>query len=451
MMLSVVFSTDENYLFYTAVAIASMALSANEGTVYKVYILCDEGFRDEERILSHLQRTFSNILIHKITVDGNLFKNVFINNSHVSKAAFYRIVIADVIEEDKCIYLDADTLVLEDLNALWETDIDDYYIAGCRDIWIDWLSPAEREQRREKTKIVSLDRYVNSGVLLFNLKKIRDDKMNVMLKEHLVYDYPFEDQDILNICCYDHILILPAKWNRFNDVYGSIDIMQGSEMSMDGFLGNGGIIHFTSKVGKPWETYRAWKCDKWWEVAECFANTQAYIRTKSHVEIWSSQHDFFKLCDYLKSYSRVVIWGYTQQNMLLYELIAKRFSKTQIFFTDKDMNKQGLNYQGAKVLTPAEAYEIMNGCLYIITSRRWNKEICDGLTTHGILRSNMYLFYNKSKEYYRMLQPKYYEEELQDISMKEGIRYDSIKRDGEIIASGELQRKYYMSDWILKG
>lgn len=451
MTMPVVYSTDENYLFYTAVSIASLAKSADSETFYKIYILCDEELQDEEGIFCCLQRSYLNISIQQIVMDRQLFGDVFINNSHLSKAAFYRLVIADVIEEDKCIYLDADTLVLEDLSALWETDIDTYYMAGCRDIWIDWLSPAEREQRREKSMIVSLDRYVNSGVLLFNLKKIRDDKKGAVIKEHFAYDYPFEDQDILNVCFYDRILFLPVKWNRFSEVYGSWDIMERCKMSMDAFLGQGGIIHFTNKAGRPWETYKAWKCAEWWETADFLINTETYKRIKRHVEIKDSERDFLKLCSRLEDYSCVVLWGYTKQNMRLCEWIANSVPEIHIYFADKDINKQGNCHMGAKVLTHAEAYEMKNRCLYIITSKRWNKEIRDDLTAHGVSQSDVSVFCQKTKEYYRMLDEQYYEDELQEIYKKEGISGDSLKGDGQISVNRELQEKYYMSNWLLKG
>ena len=55
MRIPVVFATDENYLFYTSVAITSMAMSADFDTFYHIYILVDTKFKDENHLLDKLQ------------------------------------------------------------------------------------------------------------------------------------------------------------------------------------------------------------------------------------------------------------------------------------------------------------------------------------------------------------------------------------------------------------
>jgi len=65
-------------------------------------------------------------------------------------------------ELDKILSLDIDTIVTENIDELWDIDISNYYIAGVRD------TPEFNKNGL----------YVNGGVLLCNLKKIREDKMD---------------------------------------------------------------------------------------------------------------------------------------------------------------------------------------------------------------------------------------------------------------------------------
>lgn len=442
MTIPVVFSTDQNYLFYVAVAIASLAQNAKKDTLYEIYILRDEDFHDYAGILEYLQKKFANVNIREIVIDKGLFKNVIIHNTHISKAAFYRLMIADVIPLDKCVYMDADTLAEDDLTELWNNNLDEFYIGGCKDIWIDWLTKDAREERRLRTGVPSLDTYINSGVLLFNLKKIREDKINVEFQSHLSYDYAFEDQDIINVCCYGKIMLLPEKWNRYNEVYGSGEQMRQHRLSMDSFLKSGGIIHFTNKAGRPWETFRSWKCKEWWDEAKCLDGTVTYKKIRNDVSDKDKMRDFDKLCDNVEKYSKVVIWGYTLRNSFLCEWLAKRFTNLVFYFADRDIDKQGGGYNHIKVLSPNEAYGENTDCLYIVTSRKWREEICDELLLNGIPKDTIYNYEDKNKEYYRMLDDQFYDLELQEIYRKEVVTDDVIKN--------EWRDKYYLEQWIFK-
>ena len=163
MRIPVVFATDENYIFYTCVAITSLSRSADPDTEYEVYILTGDEFTDQG-LLNIVEQKYSNINLKVVKADTKIFKNVVINNSHVTKTTFYRLILCNLIQAEKCIYLDSDIIVTEDLQALYSVNLDRDYIAGCRDIWIDMMSEEERENRRKRTEIPSMQEYVNAGI-----------------------------------------------------------------------------------------------------------------------------------------------------------------------------------------------------------------------------------------------------------------------------------------------
>lgn len=97
--------------------------------------------------------------------------------------------------------LDNDTIIQQDFSEIWDIDMTDYYIAGTRD-----------------TPKMNIDRlYINSGVVLFNLKKIREDKKDEeavkLLKSHR-YKYP--EQDVFNEIFKDHIYELTTEYNSYH-------------------------------------------------------------------------------------------------------------------------------------------------------------------------------------------------------------------------------------------
>ena len=108
-------------------------------------------------------------------------------------------------QDDRVLYLDVDTIVNGDLSELWNLDLTGYYIAGARELY--WTEKLGRL-------------YVNAGVLVMNLKKLREDGMDDRIIE-LINTRPsdFPDQHLINECCAGHILRFTCEYNA-NDWTG---------------------------------------------------------------------------------------------------------------------------------------------------------------------------------------------------------------------------------------
>ena len=105
--------------------------------------------------------------------------------------------------------IDVDTLTNGSLNDLWNTDIEQYSLAACKDFFI------EIEQADYKAKIgLENHYYFNAGVLLINIQRWR--KLNVLdmsltwlnkYKDVIKY----QDQDILNGIFKDDVKFIKYK------------------------------------------------------------------------------------------------------------------------------------------------------------------------------------------------------------------------------------------------
>lgn len=75
---------------------------------------------------------------------------------------------------DKVLYLDDDILINGDLSELFETDLKNTYAVVVRSIdaelFIDWRKSHENDN-------LNVEKYFNSGVMLLNLKKIREKQI----------------------------------------------------------------------------------------------------------------------------------------------------------------------------------------------------------------------------------------------------------------------------------
>lgn len=163
----------------------------------KIYIFIE----DEE-----LNLPWSNVEYINMTTVG-LDENGKNYTTGYSIASLVKLYFASVFaNEDKIIWIDLDAIARKPLDELWNMNIDDYYLAGVVDSGIEkWHTPG-----------LELDwsQYVNAGVLLFNLKKIREDDKEKELIE-LVNNQKLAcpEQDALNVVFENNKLIIPGIWN----------------------------------------------------------------------------------------------------------------------------------------------------------------------------------------------------------------------------------------------
>lgn len=140
--------------------------------------------------------------------------------------AFMRLAFAKIFPQyDQVLYLDTDTLVLQDISRLLSTDLGDRLFAMVREdnveipleicnafsIFPSGLAAFRSDNPRPE---FSIRPYYNNGVLLMNLRLLRETGMDDQLIDELnrnKHDYP--DQDVINLMCHDKIMELPTEYN----------------------------------------------------------------------------------------------------------------------------------------------------------------------------------------------------------------------------------------------
>lgn len=203
-----------NEKWYPYLAVDIFSLLKFTKNIKKIYLFVETNKIEDIKYMSLIQQRFS-IDIEVINYNG--IGNKYLADSSPNKGSifsdycFARLVLADYVAEDKILYLDTDAIVRKDISHLWDIDISNYYVAGVKDYGVmdgDYLQSLNLSGK-----------YINSGVVLFNLKKIRED--NIIQKWFYVINnrklvYP--DQDALNIVCTDNELYLHSMYNFINNV-----------------------------------------------------------------------------------------------------------------------------------------------------------------------------------------------------------------------------------------
>lgn len=99
---------------------------------------------------------------------------------------------------DKILTIDNDTIVKANVSELWDVDMTNYYFAGT----------TEPQFTKGTTT------YINMGVAMLNLQKLRDDGMDELLLHNLnTYYYLNAEQGCINDTCQGHILTIDRAYN----------------------------------------------------------------------------------------------------------------------------------------------------------------------------------------------------------------------------------------------
>lgn len=261
-MIPVAFISDENFIMQTAVAITSLARNKFDTTEYKVYVIAAECSEMAESKLKNLETLFKGIKVEIKRTGLDMYRDIK-QMAHIPISCLLKFDLCDIIpEEDKIIYLDGDIVVRKDLTDFYEIDLGDNYLAGVPSLDLVFS---------EETKLV------NAGILLFDAKKMRENKMRDILveKRRSLGDSGSMDQKTFNLVMKDQIGYLPYEYNcipgkimgaergtytieKLNDLYNT-----SFENSKD-LVENAAIWHYATG-DKPWKYSFIYGADEWYE------------------------------------------------------------------------------------------------------------------------------------------------------------------------------------------
>lgn len=270
-MVSVIFITDNNYVVQTAIAITSIITNKMPETDLNINILTNDLDENNIDLLKSLSTKGAQINIISASDKILQFKDI-IQERHVTYTALLKFYIPEIFKNlDKILYLDSDVIIQTDLSEFYNHNIHDYYTECVLDI--------QTYNKKHLKKInYPHEKYFNSGVLLLNLSKMRQDNVTEKLINHKLNAkvYDFMDQDTLNFILGSKSKFISYKYNflpimlyRYN--FEQLNEFFGEKMPQDvkSLYESCCIIHLGGKE-KPWtydikylsEIYR-----KYWDLS----------------------------------------------------------------------------------------------------------------------------------------------------------------------------------------
>lgn len=165
--MNILFATDKGYLKHVEDCIRSFSRFETEDG-YDVYILHSNLDREEEK---RLEREFAeNVRLHFIYIEPKE-KLAFPESSRYPEQIYYRIFAAFLLPPDveRILYLDADIVVINPLDELYHMEFEGNYILACTHI-----RKLLNKMNQIRLGIKEECPYINSGVMLMNLKELRE-------------------------------------------------------------------------------------------------------------------------------------------------------------------------------------------------------------------------------------------------------------------------------------
>ena len=213
--------------------------------------------KDEEKIHFHIadgglsqdiKKQISNIQNCEITfhlVNKEIFQK-YIKKDYYSESMLYSMILPDLISEDKLIYLDCDIVVNTSLKELWNIDFENNYIAAVED--------ANGKKYAKRFKMPPFLKFFNSGVMLINCKKWRQDDISSQAIEMSMKNTGTKlsyDQNVLNKLFEGNVKFLDLKWNLQYCPFNVWEIYD-ERAEYKNAIKNPAIIHYVGDF-KPWK------------------------------------------------------------------------------------------------------------------------------------------------------------------------------------------------------
>lgn len=269
MKIPVVFCIDANYVLQLSVVISSIINhSKNE---FEFIVLVNNIQDKDVNLIREILRGLPNkhsLSVIKYREELGCCCNSFLNKSqsynYISNVTFFRLCISDILERyNKVIYLDCDVLVLDELEKLYNINIENFYAAVVKDPFITSKKVLDKKVtgkfncicREYLRNVLHVDEnnYFNAGVLLLNLEKMRSDNITKKLINFCQKYSPlnYQDQDVLNSVLYRKVKFIDERWNTF--VGRVFQDQRNAILENQTDTSSYSIVHFCGKE-KPWNT-----------------------------------------------------------------------------------------------------------------------------------------------------------------------------------------------------
>ena len=424
MTIDILMTTDDAYMHATVVAAHTLLKASRPTDRYRLFVITppDAG-PVHDRLLRHLERMHPNVeCIHRrVTVEIQDALTRASHGCHLPSTAAYRLFAASLLPEcDRCLYLDSDITVMQDLSALFEVDLEGNLLGAVKDSFCS-MEGSFPQDHQAKIGISYDNAYFNSGVLVLDLAAMRAERVEERFAALFPHQYQYVDQDILNIVCKGRVRLLPLKYN-VNCRELRSGVLAGRECFDPAqraavLAGDIAVLHYVGAEYNPWLFPQMDYARRWFSDAHDSLPPLDYQTVVARGEGYRKSIAFSSLLVRARQADSVIIYGFTRYARDCARRLRAAGVTTVEAFVDRNPAKWGMEYGGIVCVPPEDLPQRFHAgrTLIVIAAQSVYREVYDELIRAGYPADSLDRYFDKGGEYYRELAPEYLDDEREDM------------------------------------
>lgn len=212
--MNIVIVSNDNYIQHAGVMLTSL-FETNKKHRFRVFLLTDNITAANRARLDRLFTFYRNILeIHIPEVelkDQVDIDTKSLNSGMWNPMIYYKLFIPHILppEADRCLFLDVDMVINDDVEPLYNTRLEDGNVIAAVEDVVSCI------QRKIALGIEMSQPYINSGVMVCDVERWREIE-----NQHPIFNFVREwsnriinEQDVIALYFEHKIKLLPIRWN----------------------------------------------------------------------------------------------------------------------------------------------------------------------------------------------------------------------------------------------
>lgn len=264
--MNILYITSKEFFKYTVISLLSLLENNKKSKNIVIYLYCQDVSKKGKNILKQISEFYNCKIISEFDpINVNKLNDLIIENQLPDFNGCnytYAKILPNILLPDlnKLIVIDVDTLILEDLQNLYNTNIDECYVAAVPELLANYVSSEDPYIIKRKAF------YYNTGVLLFNIKKMNSGQYcEKIIEAYKNYRNKLKlaDQSLLNLAL-DNTDVKPIDFRynynnncniskilrkRLHKDYKKINLLTINNFNTH--YKNIAILHFVGNL-KPW-------------------------------------------------------------------------------------------------------------------------------------------------------------------------------------------------------
>lgn len=363
-MIHLAIISSEQYAEYAATTLLSVLKNMDKNRACHIYVLTEDISNKSQKKIEKLKKVHDFEITYLFLKDSDFAVLSGIKCPYyISRIAASRVLLPSLLPNlDKIVCIESDMIFRHDICELYDTNIGKNYIAAVEDF-------ARKIHAKDLWNNIQ-DIYFNTGVMLVNLKKLRQINYIDLIKEHIQkngYKYKLQEQCLLNDAYKGKIYRLNIKWNFYHEYYSDdlkrrIQFVPESETEYQDALTDPWVIH-TPGADKFWQPHFNHPYKK--EYMHLYKSTPFYrfFRFMNYT-IHSEKYKYITFYDipffsekYNKDYKKINLFGLPVINYIkTASVYCKKFFGICLFKKYIDVNIEKRYFLGVKYYQKTKDY-----------------------------------------------------------------------------------------------